>query len=72
MLTVFDRLLAPAIPILQQIEDTRAKHGNESLTWLNFVRVLVYFFTRRCESRNEWAIALANADPALNLPAVPV
>src|SRR5207247_269298 len=71
MLTVFDRLLAPAIPILQQIEDIRAKHGNESLTWLDFVRVLVYFFTRRCESRNEWAVALANADPALNLPAVP-
>jgi hypothetical protein len=71
MPTVFDRLLVPAMPILQQIEATRAKHGNESLTWLDFVRVLVYFFTRRCESRNAWAVDLANADPALNLPAVP-
>lgn len=71
MLTVFDRLLAPATPILQQIEAERPKHGNETLTWLEFVRVVVYFFTRRCESRNAWAVALANADPALQLPAVP-
>src|SRR5437868_608113 len=71
MLTVFDRLLAPVMPILRQIEDERPKHGNETLSWLDFVRVLVYFFTRRCESRNEWAVSLANADPALQLPAVP-
>lgn len=71
MPTVFDRLLVPAMPILQRIEDMRTKHGNETLTWLEFVRVLVYFFTRRCESRNAWAVDLANADPALNLPAVP-
>jgi DDE family transposase len=71
MITVFDRLLAPVIPILQQIEDERPKHGNETLTWLTFVRILVYFFTRRCESRNAWAVALANAEPALELPAVP-
>jgi len=71
MMTVFDRLLDPALPILRQIEDERPKHGNEVLTWLDFVRVLVYFFTRRCESRNAWAVALENADPALQLPAVP-
>ena len=71
MLTVFDRLLSPAMPILRQIEDERPKHGNETLTWLEFVRALVYFFTRRCESRNAWAVALANADPALQLLAVP-
>lgn len=71
MTTVFDRLLAPVLPILRQIEDERPKHGNETLTWLEFVRVFVYFFTRRCESRNAWAVALANAEPALQLPAVP-
>ena len=71
MITVFDRLLAPVMPILLRIEATRPKHGNEALTWLDFVRALVYFFTRRCESRNAWAVALANADPALNLPAIP-
>lgn len=70
-MTVFDRLLAPVLPILCQIDATRPKHGNETLTWLDLVRALVYFFTRRCGSRNAWAVALANADPALQLPAVP-
>lgn len=71
MVTVFDRLFAPVMPILRQIESERPKHGNETLTWLEFVRVLVYFFTRRCESRNDWAVALANAEPVLHLPAIP-
>lgn len=71
MPTVFDRLLAPVMPILRRIENERPKHGNETLTWLEFVRALVYFFTRRCESRNAWAVALANAEPTLQLPAVP-
>ena len=70
-MTVFDRLLAPVLPILSQIEATRPKHGNETLAWLDLVRALVYFFTKRCGSRNAWAVALANADPALQLPAVP-
>jgi DDE family transposase len=71
MPTVFDRLLAPVMPILEQIEMMRPKHGNETLAWLDWVRTLVYFFTRRCGSRNAWAVALANADPALHLPPVP-
>jgi len=71
MPTVFDRLLVPVMPILQQIESMRPKHGNETLAWLDWVRTLVYFFTRRCGSRNAWAVALANADQALHLPAVP-
>ena len=70
-MTVFDRLLRPVLPILYQLEQVRPKHGNESLTWLDLVRALVYFFTRRCGSRNAWAVALANADPTLQLPAVP-
>jgi len=70
-MTVFDRLLRPVLPILYQLEQVRPKHGNESLTWLDLVRALVYFFTRRCGSRNAWAVALANADPALQLRAVP-
>jgi hypothetical protein len=71
MPTVFDRLLAPVMPILAQIEQLPPKHGNETLTWLDWVRTLVYFFTRRCGSRNAWAVALATADPALHLRAVP-
>src|SRR5215831_15534212 len=71
MPSVFDRLLAPVMPILEQIETMRPKHGNETLAWRDWVRTLIYFFTKRCGSRNAWAVGLANAEPALHLPAVP-
>ena len=70
-MTVFARLLAPVMPILQQIEAGRKKHHNESFLWIDFVRVLVFYFTKRCGSRNALVIALENADPALDLPSVP-
>jgi hypothetical protein len=70
-MTVFDKLLEPVLPILEEIERMRHKHGNETLTWLMWVRALIYFFTKRCGSRNAWAAALATADPALALPPIP-
>jgi hypothetical protein len=70
-MTVFDKLLEPVLPILQQIESERSKHWRETLRWFDLVRALVYYFTKRCGSRNAWAVALANADPALHLPAIP-
>jgi hypothetical protein len=70
-MTVFDALLAPVTPILQSIEQQRRKHGNETLRWLDFVRILVFFFTERCTSRNALVVALENADPALALPHTP-
>jgi hypothetical protein len=70
-MTVFDALLAPVMPILQSIEQQRRKHGNETLRWVEFVRILVFFFTERCASRNALVVALENADPTLNLPRVP-
>jgi hypothetical protein len=70
-MTVFDTLLAPVMPILQSIEQQRRIHGNETLRWLDFVRILVFFFTERCTSRNALVVALENADPALALPQVP-
>lgn len=70
-MTVFDALLAPVMPILQSIEQQRRIHGNETLRWLDFVRILVFFFTERCTSRNALVVALENADPALNLPRAP-
>jgi Transposase DDE domain len=70
-MTVFDALLAPVMPILQDIEQQRRKHGNETLRWLDFVRILVFFFTERCASRNALVVALENADPALTLPQAP-
>ncbi len=64
-MTVCARLLAPVMPILQQIEAGRQKHHNETFLWIDFVRVLVFYFTKRCGSRNALVIALENADPAL-------
>jgi hypothetical protein len=70
-MTVFDKLLEPVLPILRQIEQERPKHWRETLRWIDLVRALVYYFTKRCGSRNAWAVALANADPALHLPPIP-
>ena len=70
-MTVFDALLAPVLPILQQIEAGRKKHHNETFLWIDFVRILVFYFTKRCGSLNSLTVALENADPALELPVVP-
>lgn len=67
-MTVFDTLLAPVLPILHLIEQQRRKHGNETFRWVDFVRILVFYFTNRCGSRNALIVALENADPALQLP----
>jgi hypothetical protein len=70
-MTVFDALLTPVIPILQQIEAGRKKHHNETFIWIDFVRILVFYFTKRCGSLTSLVVALENADSALELPAVP-
>lgn len=70
-MTVFDTLLAPVMPILQHIEAERTKHHNEQFLWVDFVRILVFYFTKRCGSLNALVVALENADPALGLPVVP-
>ena len=70
-MTAFDTLLAPVMPILQQIEAGRKKHHNEEFLWIDFVRILVFYFTKRCGSLNALIVALENADPALGVLAVP-
>ncbi len=67
-MTTFHELLAPVTPIIQQIEHDRSKHHNEDLTWSDFTRILVYFFTNDRTSGNELIVALQSADPALGLP----
>ncbi len=67
-MTTFDELLAPAMPIIQQIEHDRPKHHNEDLTWFAFVQILVYFFTKNLLSGNELNVSLQSADPNLGLP----
>lgn len=59
------------MPIVQQIERDRPHHGNETCHWSDFVIALVFFFTKGCDSAADWARALDDADPALNLPKIP-
>lgn len=67
-MTTFDELITPVMPLIQQIEHDRSKHHNEDLTWSDFTRILVYFFTNDRTSGNELIVALQSADPALDLP----
>jgi hypothetical protein len=67
-MTVFDELVAPIMPIIQQIEQGRPKHHNEGLTWSDFTQILLYFFTKDRISGNELIVSLQSADPVLGLP----
>jgi len=67
-MTVFQELLAPALPIINMLEQNRHVHHNEKLTWADFTRILVYFFTKDLVSANELIVALRTADPELGLP----
>ena len=67
----FDRIIAPALPILTDIEQNRVKHYNEKHSWLTFVRVLAYHFTMRFSSMRELATGLQNAEPILDLLPIP-
>ena len=67
----FERLLAPAMPVLAEIEQKRSPHFNETHTWMVFVRVLVYHFTMGFSSMRELVTGLRNADPLIDVPALP-
>ena len=69
-MTTFEELLSPAQPILENIERQRHRHGLERFTWLDFVRVLVYYFTVRPGSLRSLVTRLETADSALELPVV--
>lgn len=70
-MTTFDRLMEPVLPILQEIEQERVPHFNETYSWPLFVRVLVYHFTMGYQSMRELVTGLRHADAALALPALP-
>ena len=70
-MTTFDRLIEPVLPILQEIEQGRVPHFNETHAWPLFVRVLVYHFTMGYQSMCELVTGLCHADAALALPALP-
>ena len=70
-MTTFDRLMEPVLPILEEIEQKRVPHFNETHPWPLFVQVLVYHFTMGFSSMRELVTGLRHADPALALPALP-
>jgi len=70
-MTVLDIMCSRIMPMLRQIERDRPHHGNETCHWIDFVIALVFFFTKGCDSAADWARALDDADPALNLPKIP-
>jgi len=70
-MTTFDRLMQPVLPMLQEIEQERVPHFNETHPWPLFVRVLVYHFTMGYQSMRELVTGLRHADAALALPALP-
>lgn len=70
-MTVLDIMCSRIMPMLQQIECERPHHGNETCHWIDFVVALVFFFTKGCDSAADWARALDDADPALNLRKIP-
>lgn len=69
--TTFAVLTQPFQPIAQAIEDQRKKHGNETLSWYTFAQILIFCYTIGCKGLNLLATELENADPELELPAVP-
>lgn len=70
-MTTFDYLMEPLVPILEEIEQARVPHFNETHPWPLFVRVLVYHFTMGFASMRELVTGLQHADSALALPALP-
>lgn len=71
-MSVFAKLLEPINGILNELEEGRHKHHNEKLSWMDFIKVLIYHFTIRSDSRNTLAVKLANAEPTLGLPVLAV
>ena len=65
---VFDELLAPVLPIIRIVEQKRRAHFNEKLTWPDFTRILIYFFTKNLVSANELIVSLQAAESELGLP----
>src|SRR5258706_10103533 len=67
-MTTFHALLAPVMPIIQQIADDRPKHPNDDLTWSDCTRIRVYFCTNDRTSGNERIVTLQSVDPDLGRP----
>jgi hypothetical protein len=68
--TTFDQLVAPIMPKVQTIETNRTPHHRESLTFIAFVRLLIYYFVTPTESGRQLLTDVLSAAPALGLEKV--
>lgn len=65
--TTFDELCEPIQPFLNQHERDHTPHHREKLHFRDFVKQLVYHFTKGCESGRQLLTDIKTSDPALEL-----
>lgn len=68
--TTFDALFQPLESPLAHHERNHAPHHREALPFTGFVRLLVYHFTKGCESGRQLLTDTLSAAPELGLPEV--
>lgn len=68
--TTFDELFRPLEKPLEQHERDHPPHHREEFHFTDFVRTMVYHFTKGCESGGLLLTDLESAPPELNLPKV--
>lgn len=68
--TTFDRLFSLLNKPVEEIEATRQRHHRESLSFTNFVKLLVYYFTQGIGSGRLLITDLKQNGPELKLPQV--
>lgn len=68
--TTFDELCEPINPFLEQHERNHTLHHREKLHFRDFVRKLVYHFTKGCESGRQLLTDVETSDPELELDEV--
>lgn len=68
--TCFDELFGPLEGPLEQLEQENPPHHREQLSFKVFVRLLVYYFTKGCESGRLLLTDVLTAPDELNLPLV--
>ena len=68
--TTFDKLLQPLEKFLEQHERDQQPHHREKLHFVCFVRLLVYYSIKGCESGRLLLTDIESARPELNLTKV--
>ena len=69
--TTFDELFRPLVEPLKQLEDEHPPHHLEKLSFMVFVRLLVYHFTKECKSGRLLLTDVKTAAKELKLSSVP-